>query len=131
MDTEQLRMILETIKSVAGTAGTAGVVWICVHYFVQLLTVIAAPVCWAVSVVMVARYASNLWATRQQIASADEIEKTKQKHIELEKARVDATKHETTIQLKKIAQAANATFSEYSGIYLSSEFNKIIEKVKA
>lgn len=131
MDAEQLRLILDTIKSVAGTAGTAGVVWICVHYLVQLITVIASPVCWAVSIVMVARYASQFFGARQQSASGDEIEKTKQKHIELEKAKVEVCKHENTVQLRKIAQAAGVTFSEYSGIYLSSEWNKLIEKVKA
>lgn len=131
MEAEQLRMILDTIKSVAGTAGTAGVVWICVHYLVQLITVIATPACWAISVVMIARYASKLFGAKAQVASADEVEKTKQKQIELEKAKVEATKHEATVQLRKIAAAANATFSEYSGIYLSSEFNKIIEKLKA
>ena len=130
MDTEQLRMIMDTIKSVAGTAGTAGVVWICVHYLVQLITVVAAPICWAVSVVMVARYASTLIGSRVQTASADEIEKTKQKQIELEKAKVEMLKHETFIQLRKIAQAANASISEHGGIYLSSEFNRIIEKLK-
>lgn len=131
MDAEQLRMILDTIKSVAGTAGTAGVVWICVHYLVQLLMAIAAPVCWVIGVVMTVRYASTFFGTRAQTASADEIEKTKQKQIDLEKAKVEATKHEATVQLRKIAKEANVSFSEYSGIFLSSEFNKIIEKVKA
>jgi hypothetical protein len=131
MDAEQLRMILDTIKSVAGTAGTAGVVWICIHYFVQLIMAIASPVCWVIGVVMTARYASSFFGTRVQTASADEIEKTKQKQIDLEKAKVEATKHEATVQLRKIAKEANVSFSEYSGIFLSSEFNKIIEKVKA
>ena len=87
-------MILDTIKSVAGTAGTAGVVWICVHYLVQLLMAIAAPVCWVIGVVMTVRYASTFFGTRAQTASADEIEKTKQKQIDLEKAKVEATEED-------------------------------------
>lgn len=131
MDAEQLRMILDTIKSVAGTAGTAGVVWICVHYLVQLLTVVATPICWAVSVIMVARYASQLIGNRQQTASADELEKTKQKQIELEKVKAEIGKSDITKQLCKIASAAGVSHSQYSGIYHESDINKITEKVKA
>jgi len=129
---------MDTIKSVAGTAGTAGVVWICVHYLVQLITVVAAPICWAVSVIMVARYASVLIGGKQQVASADEVEKTKQKQIELERTKVDlekskadAQKHGAIKQLCKIAQAAGLSHSEYSGIYNDADLAKLIEKVKA
>jgi len=131
MDAEQLRMILDTIKSVAGTAGTAGVVWICIHYFVQLIMAIAAPICWVVGVVMTARYASSFFGTRAQTASADEIEKTKQKELEFEKVKVEAGKHDAVRQLVEIAKAAGVVHSQYSGIYSHSDLMKIIEKVKA
>jgi len=130
MDAEQLRMILDTIKSVAGTAGTAGVVWICIHYFVQLIMAIAAPICWVVGVVMTARYASTFFGTRAQTASADEIEKTKQRVLEVEKAKVEAGKHDAVKQLVMIAQAAGASHSQYSGLYHSADLEKIIKKVR-
>lgn len=130
MDTEQLRMIMDTIKSVAGTAGTAGVVWICVHYLVQLITIVATPICWAVSVVMVARYTTQLIGSKQEVASADEQEKTKQKQIELERVKVEAGKHQAVKQLCKIAASAGVSHSEYSGIYSDSDVLKIAEKVK-
>lgn len=131
MDAEQLRMILATIQSVAGQASTAGVVWIIVHYFVQLMTVVAAPICWAVSVILVARYISQLIGSKQQVASADEQERTKQKQIELEKAKAEIAKTDAIKQLCKIAAAAGVTHSQYSGIYHESDLNKLIEKVKA
>lgn len=130
MDNEQLRMILDTIQSVAGTASTAGVVWIIVHYFVQLMSIIAAPLCWAVSVILIARYASKLFGDKQQVASADEQEKTKQKQIELEKVKAEIAKSDIVKQLCKIAAAAGVSHSQYSGIYHDSDLNKIIDKVK-
>jgi hypothetical protein len=130
METEQLKLILDTIQSIAGQASTAGVVWVVVHYFVQLMTVIAAPVCWAVSVIMVARYTSKLIGDKQQVASADEQEKTKQKQIELEKVKMEIAKNEAVKQLCKIAKSAGVTHSEYSGIYSASDLQKIIDKVK-
>lgn len=128
---------MDTIKSVAGTAGTAGVVWICVHYIVQLLTVIAAPICWAVSVVMVARYASTLIGSKVQTASADEVEKTKQKQVELERSKVElekstaeTAKNSAIKQLCRIASSAGVSHSQYSGIYNEDDVKKIVDKVK-
>jgi ATP/ADP translocase len=117
MDTEQLKLILDTIQQVAGTASTAGVVWIIVHYFVQLMTVLSVPICWALSVILVARYASKLIGDKQQVASADEQEKTKQKQLELEKARAEIQKSDAVKQLCRIAAAAGVSHSQYSGFY--------------
>ena len=126
-------MILDTIKSVAGTAGSAGVVWICVHYFVQLITVLATPVCTAVSIVMVARYASQFVIKPKPPKPADgnEVEKTKQREFELAKSKAEWEANAAIQQLCKIASAAGVDASKYSGIYSASDFNKIIEKVKA
>lgn len=61
MNLEELRMVLDTIKDVATTAGYAGIVWVFLHYATLALGHIAIPIAWAVTVVLVARYASRVW----------------------------------------------------------------------
>ena len=55
MDIEQLKLILETLRSIADTAGTAGIVWLCAHYFVLLVQAIAVPVAAAAVLIVAAR----------------------------------------------------------------------------
>lgn len=56
MNTEELKMVLDTIKEVADTAGYVGLLWVCVHYLVQIVSVLAMPVAMAVVVVKVASH---------------------------------------------------------------------------
>ncbi len=43
MNNEELKLVLDTIREVAGTAGTVGIVWVVIHYFVMLMQAIAVP----------------------------------------------------------------------------------------
>jgi hypothetical protein len=55
MNIEELKLVLETIQSVAETAGWVGVVWVCIHYLVALASAIVWPVVVAVLGVVAAR----------------------------------------------------------------------------
>lgn len=52
MDMESLRMVLDTVQSVARTAGYAGVFWIGLHYITMLFTAVGPyiAVCWMLAV---------------------------------------------------------------------------------
>jgi hypothetical protein len=143
MSPEELKMILDTVKSVADTAGVAGITWICIHYATIAISHIAVPFAWAGGLIMVARYGSK-WLTEsdrrkgeiKQLASADEVEKTKRAVIgleqakeELEKAKVSAASSEATMQLKAIALAAGVPPPAYGGLY-SKELNAVLGRLK-
>lgn len=144
MNAEELKLILDTVKSVADTAGVAGITWICIHYATIAIGHIAVPFAWTASLIMVARYGSK-WLVEierkkgevKQLASADEIEKTKRTSIELQKvkeetelAKVKAQLAEQTVQLRSIAAAAGIKYSAWSGL-MTSELEKIIDKVRS
>ena len=44
MNTDELRMVLDAIKEIAGTAGTVGIVWVVIHYLVLLCQAVVVPV---------------------------------------------------------------------------------------
>lgn len=138
MSHEELTLILDTVKSVADTAGVAGITWIGVHYFVQLVTVAIGPICSAIVLTKVARHIASAIASKREQASANEVERTKQRELDLEKSKVELEKltaengkHVAVKQLCAIAESAKVTHSKYSGIYTEADLNKIIEKVKA
>ena len=131
MSHEELTLILDTVKSVADTAGVAGLTWIGVHYFVQLVTVAVGPVCTAVVFTKVARHIASVIASKREQASANELERTKQRELELEKAKAEIEQHAAIKQLCEIAESAKVHHSKYSGLYHASDLKKIIEKVKA
>lgn len=144
MNADELKLILDTVKSVADTAGIAGITWICIHYLTIAIGHIAVPFAWAGGLIMVARYLSKVLIESErrkgdvkQLASADEIEKTKRAGIELQKtvqktepAKVKAQLADQTVQLRSIAAAAGIKYSQWSGL-MSSELEKIIDKVKS
>lgn len=144
MNAEELKLILDTVKSVADTAGVAGIVWICIHYATIAIGHVAVPFSWAASLIMMARYGSK-WLVEierkkgevKQLASADEIEKTKRAGIdaqktkdEIELAKVKAQLADQTVQLRSIAAAAGIKYSTWGGL-MSSELEKIIDKVRS
>ena len=138
MDIEQLKLILETLRSIADTAGTAGIVWLCAHYFVLLVQAIAVPVAAAAVLIVAARQFGRMHTSKDEKASANELEQTKreeirtrQKELELEKAKVETGSRGITKQLVAIAEAAKVSNSEYSGIYHAKDLEAIIAKVKA
>lgn len=63
MNTDELRMILETVKEVASTAGWVGVVWVVVHYIVLIVQSIAVPVAVCYAVIKVAPVLLQIWKT--------------------------------------------------------------------
>jgi hypothetical protein len=136
MDAQELQMVLDTIKSVAETASSAGLVWIIVHYFVQLAQITVVPVC---AVIAVARIGKSFVAHRvatlreasnvKQQVSANEVEKTKQRQLELEKEQASVAGKTAVQQLCSIAEAAGVTYSQYSGIYQEADLAKIVKLV--
>jgi len=130
MDIEQLKLILETLRSVADTAGTAGIVWLCAHYFVLLVQSLAVPVCTAAIFIVGLKQITKAEVSKKQQASADEQERTKQAELALERTKVEAAGKQAVQQLCAIASAAGVRHSEYSGIYTTSDLDKIITKVK-
>lgn len=135
MDIEQLKLILDTVRSVAETAGMAGVIWVVIHYFVQLATVTVGPICMAMSAVLVIKHithaATKHNSARAESASANEIEKTKQRQLELDKVKTEVESQRAIAQLVAIAEAAKVSASKYTGIYRDSDVAEIIKKVKA
>ena len=137
MSQEELTLILDTVKSVADTAGVAGITWIGVHYFVQLVTVAVGPVCSAIVLTKAAKHIAAALAAKRDKAAANEIERTRQRELELEKTKVEFekltaenAKHAAVKQLVRIAESAGVSHSQYSGIYHDADLLKIIEKVK-
>lgn len=43
MNTDELKLVLDTIREVAGTAGTVGIVWVLIHYLVLLAQAVMVP----------------------------------------------------------------------------------------
>lgn len=67
MDMETLRMVLDTVQSVARTAGYAGVFWITLHYMAMILvpTVPYIAVIWGL--VVVSRHGFAAWRKPQEV----------------------------------------------------------------
>lgn len=64
MNTEELRLVLETISNIAGDAGTAAIVWMALHYGTKLLgmAVVVVPIVLAVVFCARAISASMQWS---------------------------------------------------------------------
>lgn len=145
MDHEQLKLILDTLRSIADTAGVAGIVWICVHYFVLLVQALAVPVSVAAIFIVGLRQVAKAYAAKQEKVSLDMAERTKQAELAIAKAKVDLDAEvaktesakvsiagkDATRQLVEIAKAAKVRHSEYSGIYEAKDLEAIVSKVKA
>jgi hypothetical protein len=145
MDHEQLKLILDTLRSIADTAGVAGIVWICVHYFVLLVQALAVPVSVAAIFIVGLRQAAKVYAAKQEKLSLDMAERTKQAELAIVKSRVDLDAEvaktesakvsiagkDAVRQLVDIAKAAKVRHSEYSGIYEAKDLEAIVSKVKA
>lgn len=59
MNTEEIKLVLETISKVSQDASLAAVVWLVLHYVSQMLV----PVCWVVATVLVTRQGARLVVT--------------------------------------------------------------------
>jgi F0F1-type ATP synthase membrane subunit b/b' len=141
MNTEELKLILDTVRSVADTAGTAGIIWVLVHYLVQLAGVIAEPIAWAAGVGFLAKHAAAAINTRQaQVntlqaqASKDEQERTRRAEIEAATAanrlKSQESENDARKQIESIAEAAGVK-TLARGVLYSSDLTKILSKVKA
>lgn len=51
MNQEELKLILDTVQSVAQTAGVAGVIWIVLHYAAIMIMHLAWPLCFCIAFV--------------------------------------------------------------------------------
>jgi ABC-type bacteriocin/lantibiotic exporter with double-glycine peptidase domain len=134
MNTEELKLILDTVRSVADTAGTAGIIWVLVHYLVQLAGVIAEPIAWAAGVGFLAKHAAAAINTRQAQASKDEQERTRRAEIEAATAanrlKSQESENDSRKQIESIAEAAGVK-TVARGVLFSSDLTKILAKVKA
>lgn len=63
MNLEELKLILETVESVAGTAGIAGVIWLVLHYVAIMVGALAAPVAWVLACIYGIRYIKDAVAS--------------------------------------------------------------------
>lgn len=61
MNPEELKLVLDTIREVAGTAGTVGIVWVVIHYLVLLAQAVMVPMASAWVVYKVAAAGFNAW----------------------------------------------------------------------
>jgi hypothetical protein len=134
MNTEELKLILDTVRSVADTAGTAGIIWVLVHYLVQLAGVIAEPIAWAAGVGLSVKHVAAAINLRQSQASKDEQERTRRAEIEAETAskKLDSQEreNESRKQIESIAEAAGVK-TLARGVLYSGDLAKILSKVKA
>lgn len=128
MTTEEFQMLMDTIKQVAGTAGTAGIVWMCLHYLVQLASIVIAPFAWCVAVIVLARQAVKAVTEIRKQPSADQLERTKQVQIEQE-ARKEL--NNSRKQIIEIADAAGVKSLIADGVMYSADLERVVKKVKA
>lgn len=112
MDTQHLQMILDTVKSIAGTAGTVGMVWVLIHYLTMIIQILAWPMALAVTIIAMVRGWIS-YSGRVAPPSGDMLEKTKQAEIS---ANAEIAKHACTQQLFALAKAAGVEPSRYSGV---------------
>jgi len=129
MNTEELKLILDTVREVSQTAGIVGVFWVALHYLVQLATVLAAPIATAFAVARVAKYVHVWLVAKQTQPSGDTMERTKHEAMRLEAEKVKAQASEATAQLREIATAAGIDTMLASKLY-SSDLNTIIGRLK-
>jgi hypothetical protein len=133
MNTEELKLILDTVRSVADTAGTAGIVWVCLHYLVQFAGLIAEPIAWAAGVGLSVKHVAAAINLRPSQASKDEQERTRRAEIEAETAskKLDSQEreNESRKQIESIAEAAGIK-TIARGVLYSSDLTKILTKVK-
>ena len=59
MDNAQLKMILDTIAGIAGTAGWVGIGWAILHYLTLMLQALAIPVALAWATVKIAAHITH------------------------------------------------------------------------
>lgn len=67
MNTEELKLVLDTIREVAGTAGTVGMAWVVIHYLVMLAQAVVVPfaIVWCLYKVALAGF--NAWRSPKVI----------------------------------------------------------------
>lgn len=129
MNTEELKLILDTVREVSQTAGIVGVFWVALHYLVQLATVLAAPIATAFAVARVAKYVHVWLVSKHTQPSGDTAERTKHEAMRLEAEKVKARACEATAQLREIATAAGIDTMLTSKLY-NSDLNTIIGRLK-
>jgi hypothetical protein len=134
MNTEELRMILDTVKQVADTAGTAGIVWVCLHYFVQLAGIVAGPLAWALGIGLLAKHAASTITNLNNKPNATEIERTRRAEIEAQskaaQLQAQAEESKPRKQIEEIAKAAGVQTLAHGELY-STDLNKITAKLKS
>lgn len=120
MDIEQLKLILETIKSLGETAGYATVAVFATPYVINFLQTL----CWVIAIIWILNTAFNAFKTYKLQPPAldpNEIERTKQAELKGSESRA----------ISALIMIGKELDSEIGHYVLGSEVDKLLTKVRS